>query len=69
MTPTVTAALVKKGFTVNIEQGAGIQARFRDEDYTAAGGKISEKEAVFHSGNICMFFSFLLLSRTYSFSS
>ena len=29
-TPVVTAALAKKGFTVNIESGAGALANFRD---------------------------------------
>ncbi len=29
-TPAVTAALAKKGFTVNVESGAGILANFRD---------------------------------------
>lgn len=40
LTPTVTAALVKKGFTVNIEEGAGFAAKFRDSDYANAGGNI-----------------------------
>lgn len=40
MTPVVTAALVKKGFTINIEEGAGYSAKFRDDDYANAGGKI-----------------------------
>ncbi|CAO1419810.1 unnamed protein product [Diamesa serratosioi] len=40
LSPAVTAALVKKGFKVNIEKGAGHGAKFRDEDYIAAGGNI-----------------------------
>jgi NAD(P) transhydrogenase len=52
LTPTVTAALVKKGFTVNIESGAGIEARFRNDDYAAAGGKLTDKNTAFKSGNI-----------------
>jgi len=51
LTPVVTAALVKKGFTVNIESGAGIEARFRNDDYAASGGKLTDKKAVFNSGN------------------
>ena len=46
----MTATLVKKGFTVNVEPGAGIEARFRNEDYTAAGGKLVDRAAVYHSG-------------------
>ena len=49
MTPTVTATLVKKGFTVNIESGAGIEARFRNDDYAAAGGKLTDKQTAFKS--------------------
>jgi H+-translocating NAD(P) transhydrogenase len=40
MSPQVTATLVKKGFTINIEKGAGEEAKFRDSDFEAAGGKI-----------------------------
>ena len=30
LTPTVAATLVKKGFTVNVESGAGVEANFKD---------------------------------------
>lgn len=40
ITPMVTSTLVQKGFTVQIEQGAGLEAKFRDDDYVKAGGKI-----------------------------
>lgn len=40
ITPAVTATLVKKGFSVKIEENAGFEAKFRNEDYTNAGGKI-----------------------------
>lgn len=40
MSPQVTAALVKKGFTVNIEKGAGEGSKFRDQDFIDAGAKI-----------------------------
>ena len=30
LTPTVAATLVKKGFTVNVESGAGLEANFKD---------------------------------------
>lgn len=46
----MTAALVKKGFTVNIEKGAGEQAKFRDEDYLAAGGKIVDGNKAWDTG-------------------
>merc|ERR1712002_884942 len=46
-TPAVTALLTKKGFTVNIQEGAGKQSNFRDEDFAAAGANIVSKEASF----------------------
>jgi len=49
ITPAVTATLAKKGFTVNVEPGAGIEARFRNDDYTAAGAKLVGRDAVYHS--------------------
>lgn len=50
LSPQVTAALVKKGFTVNIEKGAGVQAKFRDEDYLAAGGNIVDGNKAWDTG-------------------
>ncbi|KAK4036198.1 NAD(P) transhydrogenase, mitochondrial [Daphnia magna] len=49
LTPAVTATLVKKGFTVNVESGAGIEARFRNDDYAAAGGKLTDKNTALKS--------------------
>ena len=60
LTPVVTAALVKQGFNVNIEKGAGFDAKFRDEDYTAAGGQIVDQNKAFYSGKIFHEFNFLL---------
>lgn len=49
MSPAVTAALTKKGFTVNIEKGAGEEAKFRDQDFADAGGKIVDGNKVWDS--------------------
>merc|ERR1712180_470498 len=46
-TPANTALLTKKGFTVNIQEGAGRLSNSRDEDYAAAGGNIVSKDAAF----------------------
>merc|ERR1711936_694021 len=46
-TPANTALLTKKGFIVNIQEGAGRLSNFRDEDYAAAGGNIVSKDAAF----------------------
>lgn len=47
ITPAVTAMLTKKGFTVNVESGAGILAQFRDSDYAAEGANIVDRAAAF----------------------
>lgn len=41
--------MIKKGFTINIEQGAGFDAKFRDEDYSNAGAKIVDAKAALQS--------------------
>jgi len=46
-TPSVAAMLTKKGFTVNIEEGAGRLSSFRDDDFAAAGANIVGKDAAF----------------------
>merc|ERR1711976_829658 len=46
-TPDVTAMLTKKGFTVNVQEGAGKLSSFRDDDFAAAGAKIVGKDAAF----------------------
>lgn len=48
LTPGGVSALVHKGATVYIEQGAGEDARFADADYRAVGGEIvfSAEEAI-----------------------
>lgn len=40
VTPAVTGILSKNGFSVLVERGAGLEAKFRDEDYVQAGAQI-----------------------------
>jgi len=47
--PASVQALVKKGFTVNVEQGAGVAASFNNPDYEAAGAKITQVKDVYNS--------------------
>ncbi|CAH1402809.1 unnamed protein product [Nezara viridula] len=49
ITPGVAATLIKKGFNVEVEEGAGNSAKFRDSDYAAIGAKIGSKKDVFTS--------------------
>merc|ERR1712038_802341 len=46
-TPANTALFTKRGFTVNVQEGAGRLSNFRDEDYAAAGANIVSKDAAF----------------------
>lgn len=41
ITPEVTKLYVKKGYSVFVEKSIGIDANFQDEDYMAAGAKVS----------------------------
>lgn len=45
----VTAALIKKGFSVNVESGAGLGAKFRDSDYIEAGAKVVDEKLAYNS--------------------
>ncbi|RZB41000.1 NAD(P) transhydrogenase, mitochondrial [Asbolus verrucosus] len=49
LTPAVTQTLIKKGFTVQIEENAGLGAKFRNEDYEEAGGVIVDTKKTFNS--------------------
>lgn len=49
VTPAVTATLVKKGFNVKVEAGAGLEAKFRDSEYVSAGANIVDKAQAFQS--------------------
>ena len=51
MTPAVAANLVKKGFTVNVEKGAGAESKFRDTDFESNGAKLVDQVAAYQSGN------------------
>jgi len=50
LTPAITASLVKKGFQVKLEHGAGVNAKFRDAEYEANGAKVTNHSDVFESG-------------------
>ncbi|KAG8730871.1 hypothetical protein FRC11_005608, partial [Ceratobasidium sp. 423] len=55
LTPSNTALLLKKGFKqVLIEEGAGFQAEFADEEYKKAGGKIATRDAVYEQTDVLL---------------
>lgn len=49
VTPAVAAALIKKGFSINVEDGAGMGAKFRNEDYVSVGARVVDKNKAFGS--------------------
>lgn len=49
MVPAVVSKLVKKGFTVNIEEDAGALANFPNKTYEEAGAKVTSLKDTFQS--------------------
>lgn len=47
--PATAAAFIKKGFTVNVEDGAGVEAKFPNSAYTDAGANIKPLSEVLAS--------------------
>lgn len=47
--PASVQQLVKQGFSVFVESGAGVEAKFSDAQYTAAGAVIKDMEDVFQA--------------------
>lgn len=47
--PATVQALTKKGFTVNVEENAGVEAKFPNDAYVQAGAKIKSSKDVFES--------------------
>jgi len=49
LTPQAATNLIKKGFNVQIESGAGVESKFLDQDYIDAGAKIVNSTEAFKS--------------------
>lgn len=49
LVPAAIKVLTKKGFTVNVEEGAGAEAKFTNDDYAAAGANVGVAKGAFHS--------------------
>ncbi len=55
LTPQNAALLLKKGFgRVLVERGAGSEAQFLDELYTAAGATLVDKDSIWNESNILL---------------
>lgn len=54
LSPDVVKDLVKKGFTVSVEKGAGEKSYFNDDIYTTAGASIADHKSVFSDADVVM---------------
>ncbi|HSH66363.1 MAG TPA: NAD(P)(+) transhydrogenase (Re/Si-specific) subunit alpha, partial [Bacteroidia bacterium] len=55
LTPDVVKDLVKKGFEVIVESGAGLNSFFSDESYTAAGAQvIADKSKLYAEADVVL---------------
>jgi H+-translocating NAD(P) transhydrogenase subunit alpha len=52
LVPETVAKLVKAGFKVSLEKGAGVKANFTDADYEKAGASLSSADEIFSSSDI-----------------
>ncbi|HEY4800565.1 MAG TPA: NAD(P)(+) transhydrogenase (Re/Si-specific) subunit alpha, partial [Bacteroidia bacterium] len=54
LTPDVVKGLVKKGFEIMIEAGAGLNSFYADETYTAAGASIADKNKCYSDADVVL---------------
>jgi NAD(P) transhydrogenase len=54
LTPGVAQNLTKKGFNVLVEENAGLQAKFSNEQYEQAGAKVVNSKNVFAGADILL---------------
>ena len=47
VSPDAASKLIKQGFTVNVEKGAGEGSNFQDSSFASVGAKIVDTESVF----------------------
>jgi len=50
--PATVQTLVKKGFAVNVEEGAGLESSFANKEYEEAGAKVTNAANVYKSNII-----------------
>ena len=52
VSPNITKLLVKKGFEILVEKGAGSSSSFKDSDYEEVGASVKDRTAVFKEADI-----------------
>src|ERR1035437_1609746 len=54
LTPDVVKGLVKKGFEVLVEKGAGVNSFYSDEAYTAAGATLVDNTKCYADADVVL---------------
>ena len=54
LSPAAAATLIKNGFSVNVEKGAGFEAKFLDADYVAAGCNVVDSASAAFGSDIVL---------------
>ena len=67
--PATVQTLVKKGFTINVEEGAGVEASFANKEYEAAGAKVTNAANVYKSNILLKVRLVNLLFNLFSYCS
>ena len=49
ITPLIAKDLIKQGFTVHVESGAGLNSFFSDDNYKEAGATLSDKNTTYQA--------------------
>ena len=54
LTPDVVKGLIKKGFEIMVEAGAGVNSFYPDDAYTAAGANITDKNKCYSDADVVL---------------
>jgi H+-translocating NAD(P) transhydrogenase subunit alpha len=54
LTPEIIKDIIKKGFQVQIEAGAGLNSFYNDDAYLAAGAKIASRKDIFTGSDVLL---------------
>jgi len=52
--PSTIEKLIKQGYNVTIEEGAGLKSNFSDNDYIKSGGIISTRDKIFNESDVLL---------------
>jgi NAD(P) transhydrogenase len=52
LTPDAAKTLIKNGFNIIVEEGAGVNAQFKDSDYLEAGAQVKPLKEMYNNSDI-----------------